>query len=54
MSQCFPKRHENSDGNIKFELDLSYYKTKANLKLVAGVGISNLAAKSNFLFSKLT
>ena len=53
MSQYFPKPHDNYDGNINFELDLSYYKTKANLKVVAGVGISNLAAKSDFLFSKL-
>ena len=32
MRQYCPKPYERSDGNIKVELDLSNYATKADLK----------------------
>ena len=47
MSRYFPKPWERSDGNVKVELDLSNYATKANLKGGTRFDISNLAAKSD-------
>ena len=44
MKECFPK--PNSLGaNVKVELDLSNYVTKANLKKATGVGTSSFAKK---------
>ena len=37
MSHYFSKPYEGSRGNVKVELDLSYYGTKADLKGAAGV-----------------
>ena len=45
MSQYFPKPLERSDGNLKVELDLSNYATKADLKGATAVDTSNLLAK---------
>ena len=45
MIQYFPKRYQRSDVNVKVEFNLSNYATKADLKGVAGVDKSNLAAK---------
>ena len=45
MGPCFPKPYERSGGNIKVELDLSNYTTKAGLKVATGVNTSNLAPK---------
>ena len=53
MRQFFPKQHERSVGNVKAELDLFHYMTKANLKGTAGLDISNLAAKSDVVSLKL-
>ena len=53
MRQFFPKQHERSVGNVKAELDLFHYMTKANLKGAAGLDISNLAAKSDVVSLKL-
>ena len=47
MSQYYPKPFDRSSGNVKVELDLSSYATKAHLKGAAGVDTSNLAAKSD-------
>ena len=47
MSHYFAKPCECSGGNIKIELDLSNYATKADLKGATGVNTSNLAAKSD-------
>ena len=47
MSQHFPKLYEHSDANVKVELDLSNYMTKADLKGATRVDTSNLAAKPN-------
>ena len=53
MRQFFPKQHERSVRNVKAELDLFHYMTKANLKGPAGLDISNLAAKSDVVSLKL-
>ena len=47
MSQYFPKPCERSSGNVKVELDLSNFATKADLKEATSIGTSNLAAKSD-------
>ena len=47
MSQYFPRPYERSIRNVKVELDLSNYATKADLKGATGADISNLAVKSN-------
>ena len=45
MSEYFPK--PNSLGaNVKFELDLSNYATKTELKNATGLDTSNVAKKS--------
>ena len=46
MSQDFPKPYEPFGGNNKFELDLSSYAKKVELKNATGVNTSKLAAKS--------
>ena len=45
MSEYFLKPYKPLGGNVKVELDLSNYATKANLKGGEGVDTSNLAAK---------
>ena len=49
MSQYFPKHFLNDwfGGNVKVELDLSKYTTKADLKGATWIDTSNLALKSN-------
>ena len=47
MIQYFPQLYESSGRNIKVELDISKYATKANLKDAAGVNTSNLARQSD-------
>ena len=42
MSQYFPRPHDPSGGNIKVELDLSCYATKADLKGAPCLDTSNL------------
>ena len=37
MSQYFPKSHEFSGGNVKVELDLYNFPTKADLKRTKGL-----------------
>ena len=44
MSQYFPKPYEHYSENVKTELDLSNYLTKADLKRATAVNTSNLAA----------
>ena len=46
MSQSFPP-YRSSGGNIKVELDLSSYATKADLENVAHVDASSFALKQN-------
>ena len=46
ISQYFPKSYKSSGRNIKFELDLSNYAAKVDLKKATVVDTSNLAAKS--------
>ena len=46
MSQYFPP-YRNSGSNIKVELDLSSYATKADLKNVTHVDVSGFASKTN-------
>ena len=52
MSQYFPIPHDRFGGNVKVELDLSNYATKADLKGAAGVDTPNLAVKSDLAKSK--
>ena len=47
MNQYIPKLCERSSGNVKVELDLSNYVTKADLKKARIVDTSNLVAKSD-------
>ena len=46
MIQYFPKLYRNFAGNIKVELDLSSYGTKADLSNATGVDTFKLAEKS--------
>ena len=40
MNQCFPKPYEPFGGNVKVELDLFNYATKAELKNATGIDTS--------------
>ena len=53
MSQYFPKLCRSFKGNVKVELDLYSYATKAELKNATGVYTTILAAKSNLAFKRL-
>ena len=48
MSQYFPKPYEPFGGDINVKVDLSNYATKADLKDISHIDISNFAIKSNF------
>ena len=48
ISQYFPKPYRSFGWNVKVELDLSSYATKAELKNATGIDISKFAAKSFF------
>ena len=52
MSQYFPKPYRSLEGNVKVELDLSSYATKAELKNAAGVDTSKLPAKFDLVSLK--
>ena len=45
-SECFPKPN-TFRANVKFELDLSNYATKTDLKTAAGVDTSSFAKKTD-------
>ena len=45
MSKYFPKPYKHFGGNVKVELDLSIYVTKADSNGGAPVNTSNLAKK---------
>ena len=47
LSQYFPEPNECSNGNVKAELDLSNYATKADLKGATGIDTSMLASKAD-------
>ena len=47
MSQCFPKPFGHFDEDIRVNLDLPNYATKADLKGAREVSTPNLALKSN-------
>ena len=47
MSQCFPKPFGHFDEDIRVNLDLPNYVTKADLKGATEVSTPNLALKSN-------
>ena len=47
MSQYFPDPYERSGGNLKVELHLSNYATKASLKGTTGIDKSTLASKTD-------
>ena len=51
MSNYFPP-YNNSNKNIKVELDLSNYATKTDLKNITHVDVSNYASKTNLAASK--
>ena len=46
MNEYFPKP-KTFGGNLKIELDLSFYMTKADLKNATGVDTLNFAKKSD-------
>ena len=46
MSEYFPKPSNHKE-NIKIEIDLSNYATKADIKSITHVDISNFALKTN-------
>ena len=48
----FLKQYEHFQGNVKVELDLSTYGTKADSKGVTDVDTSNLAVKLNLVSLK--
>ena len=48
ISQYHPKPYRSFGWNVKVELDLSSYATKAELKNATGIDISKFAAKSFF------
>ena len=52
MSQYFPEPSVHFDRNVKFELGLSSYARKTNLKNAEGIGTSKLPLKSNLARSK--
>ena len=47
MSQCFSKPYEPFGGDINVKVDLSNYATKADIKKISYVDISNFALKTN-------
>ena len=47
MSQYFPKPNVRSSGSVNFELDLSSYAAKADLKRATGADPSTLASKTD-------
>ena len=51
-SQYFPKPYRSFEGNVKLELNLCSYETKAELKNVIGVDTSKLTAKSDLAILK--
>ena len=46
MSQYFHETSEHSDGNVKVELSVSNYTTKANMKRATSIDTSTLASKT--------
>ena len=47
MSQYFPKPFKNFGRNINVKVDISNYATKADIKNISHVDISNFALKTN-------
>ena len=47
LIQYFPKPYDRFGGNVKVELDVSNYATKADLKEAIGADASNIATKSD-------
>ena len=47
MSQYFPKPYEPFGGDIDVKVDLSNFATKADLKDISHIDISNFILKSN-------
>ena len=52
LSQNCPELYEHSSGNVKVELDLSNYATKADLTVVAGIDTFMLASKTDLATMK--
>ena len=52
LSQNFPELYEHSSGNVKVELDLSNYATKADLTVVTGMDTFMLASKTDLATMK--
>ena len=48
MSQYFPKPYEPFGGDIDVKVDLSNYATKADIKNISHVDISNFVLITNF------
>ena len=52
LSQNFPELYEHSSGNVKVELDLSNFPTKADLTVVTGIDTFMLASKTDLATMK--
>ena len=52
MSQYFPKPYEPFGEDINVKVDLSNYATKAGIKNISHVDISNFALKTNLAILK--
>ena len=52
MSQRFLEPHLHSGGNVKIQMDLSNYETKAKLKGATGIYTSRLASKTDLVSLK--
>ena len=53
MSQYFPKPYEPFSGDINVKVDLSNYATKADIKNISYLDISNFALETNLANLKL-
>ena len=52
MRQYFPEPYQLSGGNVKVELDLYNYATKADVKGATGISTSTLASKTDLVSLK--
>ena len=54
MSQYFPQPYEHSSGNMKVELDLYNYATKADLKRAKGIDTCTLVSTESLASLRTT
>ena len=54
MNQYFPESYVRSDRNVKIQIDLSQYSTKAELKVAKGIIYTSMLASKTDLASLKT